>query len=300
MTNTLLHLQKKIPEQIVDILRHVSDASRSLDIKTFVIGATARDLIFEYVYGAKIRRKTEDVDFAIAVASWSEYGRLKRVLIDSDKFRDDLKQEQRIWWVGEPGEMRVDLVPNGGVEPKERKIHFPPTGDFAMSTMGFREVSENLLNLNITEDFAIDIISLAGLVLLKFVAYNDRPGMRKRDIQDIWFVAQNYLLAGNEERLYETSFGDGDLLDDDRFDYQIAGARLLGRDLGPLLNDETREIITKTLSEENDGGLIQQVADIISSKRINDDGEYEDIIKTLGELRRGVTEGLNKAEQSSR
>jgi len=45
----------------------VFGASTELDIPAFIVGATARDLIFEYVYEADIQGATEDVDFGVAV-----------------------------------------------------------------------------------------------------------------------------------------------------------------------------------------------------------------------------------------
>lgn len=290
MTNTLLRLQKKVPEHIVDILRNVSEASANLDTKAFVIGAIARDLVFEYVYGADIKRKTEDVDFGIAIGSWAEYESLKVALIESGKFRDDPSQDQRIWWTGGTDEMRVDLVPYGGLESHDGEIEYPPTGDFVMSTLGFREASENLLALQLTENFAAEIVSLPGLVLLKFVAYNDSREERRRDVQDIWFIAQNYMKAGNEDRLYEEDSSDGDLLNESNFDYRTVGARLLGRDIVPLLNEESQKMISKTLAEQTDGGGMQRFADVIYSYGLNDENRYEKILTTLRELRRGIHE----------
>lgn len=86
MTNTLLKLRKKIPEHIRSILMTVFGISDKFEIKAFVVGATARDLIFEYVYDAKIYRATEDIDFGVAVGSWKEYELLKKALIETKKF----------------------------------------------------------------------------------------------------------------------------------------------------------------------------------------------------------------------
>jgi len=296
MTNTLLRSQKKIPDHIVEILRDVFGASAKLGIKAFVIGATARDLIFEYAYGADIRRKTEDVDFAISVRSWAEYQNLKSELIGGGRFRNDKNQELRLWWKGGSDRMRVDLVPYGGLESGEANIQFPPHGDFAMSTLGFRETSDNLLVLQLTEEFAAEVASLPGLVLLKFVAYHDRPAERRRDVQDIWFIAQNYMKAGNEDRLYGENSGDHDLLTEGDFDYRTVGARLLGRDLAPLLTDDTRKIVTRILAHETDGGVIPTFADVIHADGLRDSNRYDDILLTLAEFWRGVREGLSKKE----
>ncbi len=292
MTDTLLRLRKKIPDYQLDILRSVFDASAKLDIQTFVVGATARDLIFEYVYDAKITRATEDIDFAVAVRSWAEYEKLKKALIETENFKNDKKNEQRIWWTGGRDEMKIDLVPYGGLESPKGEIAFPPDGDFQMSTIGFAEAFENSLLLELTDDFTIRVASLAGLAMLKFVAYNDRPQQRKRDVQDIWFIAQNYLKAENEERLFDEDTSDADLLLDENFNYETCGARLLGRDVALVLNEETQTIVTRILAEDMDGGGLQKFADVIYSDGLSDENRYESIQELLRELRKGIIERL--------
>lgn len=286
MTNILLKLQKKIPANQIRILTAVFNALAELEIKAFVVGATARDLIFEYAYEANIRRKTEDIDFGVAVESWADYERLKETLISTKKFKNDAKNEQKLWWTESGEEMKIDLVPFGNLESPAGQIAFPPKGDFVMNTAGFEEAFENSLLIELNENLIIKIASLAGLGLLKFVAYNDRPAERRRDVQDIFFIAENYLKAGNEERIYEN---DEELIDDD-FNYETIGARLFGRDIAPLLNGKTEVIISKLLAEETDGGRLQKFADIIAAEGLFDENRYELIIETFRQLRTGIFE----------
>lgn len=288
MTNTSLKLRKKIPENLREILSAVFKASSELDIKTFIVGATARDLIFEYVYGAKIKRATEDIDFGVAVESWAEYEKLKENLITTGKFTDDTKNEQRIRWRKGGEEMEIDLVPFGGLEQPAGQIAFPPTGDFVMRTVGFEEAYKDSLFLELDENLTVRIASLTGLVLLKFIAYYDRPMMRRRDVQDIFFIAKNYLDAGNEDRLYDRE-ADADLLDDD-FNYETSGARMLGRDIATLLTEETGEIISKLLAEETDGGKLQKLADVVAGDELFEEDRYKVILETFRQLRQGIVE----------
>ena len=286
MTDTLLKSRKKIPEPFTEILRAVFGAANEFEINAFVVGATARDLIFEYVYEANIRRKTEDIDFGIAVENWAQYESLKNYLIATGKFKDDAKNKQRIQWKSGGAEMKVDLVPFGGIENPVGEIAFPPDGDFVMSTIGFSEACADSVFLEIDEKLTIRVASLAGIVLLKFVAYNDRPMQRRRDVQDIFFIAKNYLNAGNDDRLYDA---DADLLDDD-FNYETAGARLLGRDLKSILTEATKEIIAKLLAEESGGGSLEKLADINARDELNDEDRYKVILDTFRQLRTGIFE----------
>ncbi|MDQ3750900.1 MAG: nucleotidyl transferase AbiEii/AbiGii toxin family protein [Acidobacteriota bacterium] len=292
MTDTLLRWRRKIPDFQLDILHSVFGACVELNIPAFVVGATARDLIFEYVYEADIQRATEDIDFGVAVGSWADYEKLKRVLIGTKKFVGDEKNEQRIWWKGSGEEMKIDLVPYGGLESPKGQIAFPPDGDFAINTAGFAEAFANSPLLELTDDFTVRVVSLAGLTMLKFVAYNDRPQQRRRDVQDIWFIAKNYLKASNDdERLFDNNASDADLLLDEDFNYETCGARLLGRDIAPLLNKETAAIVTKILAE--DSGDLQKFADVIYGDGLTDEDRYKNILELLRELRKGVVERLS-------
>jgi len=288
MKNILPPLRKQLPESIVKILRHVFDAADDIGTGAFLIGAAARDLIFEYVYDAKIQRATEDLDFGVAVATWDDYERLKTLLLDTKKFREDPKQEQRVWWTETSPQMRIDLVPFGGLETPESKIAFPPSGDFTMSTLGFREVSEDLWIVDISDNIRIEVASLAGIAVLKFVAYNDRPEQRYRDIQDIFFIAENYLEAGNEDRLYDSEGGDADLLDDENFDYRTVGARLLGRDMASLLNTDTRRIILTTLDQDPESGSLDKLNDIVNRNRFRDPERDNHTVTVFQELKSGI------------
>ena len=79
----------------------------------FVIGATARDIIFEHAYGIKAPRATRDVDLAVQVANWQDFERLKEHLIATSKFVNDERMIQRLHY---HGEIPVDIVPFGDIE----------------------------------------------------------------------------------------------------------------------------------------------------------------------------------------
>lgn len=66
----------------------------------------------------------------------------------------------------------------------------------------------------------------------------------------IWFIAQKYLEAGNEERLFEEAGEDADLLLEEDINYETCGARLLGRDIGARTNQKALDIILRSLSED--------------------------------------------------
>jgi predicted nucleotidyltransferase len=288
MTDTLPNLRKQLPKRILEILKLVVTAAGELNIPVFVVGATARDIILGHVYNVRIRRATEDIDFGIAVESWSQYERLKQILVENGKFRADRKATHRLWHGSKTDEMKIDFVPYGGVESPAGQIAFPPDNNFVMNTSGFAEAYENSLIVNLTDDLQIRVVSLPGLAVLKFIAYNDKPHERRRDLEDILFLMKNYLEAGNEDRLYE----DADLMADDSFDLRTVGARLLGRDMTKLLTSQTEEIISRHLSENNEGVGLANIIDAIKSSEKRLEDNFEDVAQMFQELKKGLAERL--------
>lgn len=288
MNDTFLILQKPLPEKTVEILTVVTTIADEMKIPSFIVGATARDIILEYIYKAGIRRATKDIDFGVAVESWTQYERLKIALISTGKFRADNRIEQRLWRKGNGDNMKIDLVPYGGLESPVGIVTFPPT-EFEMNTDGFKEAYEDALTLKIGKDLHIRIVSLAGLAVLKFIAYDDRPQERQADLQDILFLMETYLEAGNEEKLY----ADSDLLNDESFDLRTVGAQMLGRDMKKLLTERTRKTVLKHLSEneERNSGLMN-TAEIINYYEKSYEENLTEIVLMLRKLKQGITENL--------
>ncbi len=226
----------------------------------------------------------------MAVENWAEYELLKKTLIETENFRIDNKIEQRLWKGRGIEEIKIDLVPSGGLEKPAGQIAFPPDGSFVMNTTGFKEAYEDAVTVQLSEAVKIRVVSLAGLATLKFVAYDDRPHERQTDLQDIWFLAVNYLSATGEDRLYE----DADLMKDENFDYRTIGARLLGRDIAELLTEQTRGIILKHLSEDDTTAGLIDIAGIINFSERRLEENLEDTIELLQQLKRGIIERLPK------
>ncbi len=256
----LLDLREKLPANLIEMLRAVSSISQELGMSSFVIGATARDLILSFGFNIKTNRATKDVDIGVAVPDWSSYEQLRQAFLQSGNFIET-RIEQRLIWNTEV-KIILDIVPFGAIESPKGQVAFPPDGAFVMTTHGFSEAEKSTIEVILTDDLTVKVVSLAGLGLLKLISWVDRPYERERDAQDLWFVMKNYLDAGNEERLFAENNPHLDLLEN--FDVELTGARLFGRDVAELLNDETRQILQKALSEEDLNGGIYQLTAIIS------------------------------------
>jgi predicted nucleotidyltransferase len=247
--NNLLDLSGKIDPLSVALFTAVSETAGSLGIAFFVVGATARDMIFELGHGRPSRRATLDRDFGVRVESWAEFGKLKESLLTSRLF-EETRDVQRLRF---RGGLDVDIVPFGGIADNEGAIRWPPDEDVVISTVGFEDAYRTAQRVRVKANPPLDILvaSIPGLTILKLISWADRPHGRSRDAIDLVFILERYLDAGNTDRLFEEHI---DLVEVADFDYDRAGARLLGRDIAKISAPETikriREILANETSDE--------------------------------------------------
>ena len=69
---------------------------------------------------------------------------------------------------------RVDLLPFGGVEQPTHTIAWPPDMHIIMHVAGFSEALQTALLVQVATGLIIRVASLAGLALLKLLAWRDR------------------------------------------------------------------------------------------------------------------------------
>ncbi len=84
-------ISEKILEKLILV---VHKYTRALNIEFFLVGASARDILFQN-NGIKLYlRKTYDTDFAVAVKDWEHYSTLRESLLyhpDTDFSADTRK-----------------------------------------------------------------------------------------------------------------------------------------------------------------------------------------------------------------
>jgi predicted nucleotidyltransferase len=245
MSKVSLDLSSKVPDEHVDVIRRVVRTATHLGLtKLFIVGAEARDLILRYAYDVPVSRATNDIDFGIVVETWDEFARLRDALVSGEGFQLHPHQQQRL--LHEAGAI-IDLVPFGNLEQSRGLIVWPPDFAIEMSTVGFREAYADSLDVRLDDDLVVRVVSLAGLALLKLIAWAERHF--ERDAQDFGLIMRCYLDAGNQGRLYDA---DGDCVDllNEEFDYDRASAQILGRDISRILTEETRLVIERVLFED--------------------------------------------------
>ncbi len=237
-----------------EAIHAVQSVAAALGVDVLIAGAFARDLHLRYGYDIAPLRQTEDIDIALAVPSWQAFAELRQQLIDESGFAEAVGIPHRLRYRGGNMELPVDIVPFGGLESSDRMIAWPPSGDEVMDVFGFREARDAAVDMMMPGNVVINVVSLAALVVLKLNAWQARHYTAPRkDAYDLQFITSHYLDAGNRDRLWAEFIA---WTEADDFDYEIAGARMLGYDAGVILTKDGRtRVATLLLKQTNEDGI---------------------------------------------
>ena len=245
--NTYIDISSKLDNGLfTEVIGEVAKATEKPGIQFFIVGATARDLVLEHGFGLNPGRASVDIDLGVRVSSWAVFDQLKNELISGGKFSAHGNKCRIVY----ENVIPIDLLPYGLESTTTGIVEWPPEDGEELNTIGFAEAYECSMDVCISKEpnLVVKVASPVGLVLLKLMAWNDRKP-ETRDAIDLGFLVRDYLDFGNRERFFNEH---SDLLEEDDFDYQIAGARLLGRDLAHICDKKTRELLLQILKPELD------------------------------------------------
>lgn len=246
MNNISIDISDKIDPERVAVLRSIKDVAEALNIPFFVVGAFAREVIFEYIHQIPSPRITEDIDIGVEVASWEEFQLLKTTLLEQE-ILTETKTHHR--FVANESSIIVDILPYGGITDETKQISWPPDHDMVMSMMGFEEAYRSALNVRLSNKPVLEIPlpSVPALAILKIISWADAYPTRERDAQDLLFILENYDATGIEAQLYDAYVP---LFTEEGYDTRLASVRLLGRDISHLCGPDTAKTLTAILSRE--------------------------------------------------
>lgn len=287
MNNTLLDLSGKIDEVSLSLYEALHTTADSLGLRFFVVGAAARDMILAHGYGRPAKLATTDVDIGVWVEDWTQFEQLKQRLLATR----DFEGTQRVHRVLYRKNLPVDIIPFGAIAGPERQIRWPPDQSTVMSVLGFEEAYEaaQVIRLRANPPLDIPFATPAGLAVMKIVAWGDRAS--DRDALDLDHLIDTYLEAGNFGRLMDDHLG---LLESLGFDNSLAGARLLGHDIGAIAVPATKERITGILdaetAETSRFRLVQRMMRHPGLAEEEDKNSFERKVALLLELLKGIRE----------
>jgi len=228
---------------LAQIAGTIQAAAAPLAIPFMVVGAMARDLHLQYRFGLDPRRQTEDADFAFAVRDWAQFSKLRERLI-ANGFQASNAGVLHV--LRHSSGLPIDLIPFKGIEDEQRQIAWPPQGESVMNVFGFSEALAVAHEALLPGEVRVKLVSIPALALLKIIAWQDRHlAQPRKDAHDLMLIAKDYLGLGNQDRLWDEH---PDWAEDTDFDYERAGARLLGHDLGALLDAQGTQVVSAILS----------------------------------------------------
>lgn len=259
---------------LVDLLRQLNRTFSKIGSDFFVIGATARDIILRVLANTSARRKTKDLDIAIAVTGWDKYNEICQALI-ADGFEKSTHQAQRFYF----GDYELDIVPYGAVAKADDNIYWPPEETIAMSVKGFDEVLSEAITVSMDNEFEIRIASLHGLFLLKLNAWLDRNISANKDAEDMWYIVDNYYFAnegrGVHPEVYEL----------DGFDLTVGGAYWMAHDIADLLSRAQiayyADVLRNEIEREEDSRLVVQ---ILETNRSVTSSDVLKVLQTISDV----------------
>jgi predicted nucleotidyltransferase len=249
MSNTLKILLTKVTDEIViKLLTAVIPTLKTAGIDYFVVGAFARDVtMLAKGYTDTPTRKTKDVDLAVMVGSLNEFEELKAVIGALADFSQHEKEPFRFVF---QNTYDIDFLPFGEIVNEKGQVELLAKKAFTLEMPGFDLVQQYTETVETEEGLTLKVSSLSGIVLLKLLAWQDRPN-RDKDIHDIEYILQNFMYLHLEEITEEELF---DLYDDEvkLFD-QLVSARYVGRQMGKMLqgNTDLKKRVQKLLEEES-------------------------------------------------
>lgn len=169
-------------------------------------------------------RITRDLDLVVAVPLEALPAGLDRL----PAWRRDRHREHE--WHGPDG-VYVDVIPAAPQLIEQGYVDWPSGG--RMTLVGMEHALARSEQVTIAPGVTIPVAPLDVLAHLKIVSYTDRPYERFHDLEDLAFIIDEFIPAGDDRRW-------SDEIIDLQLDYDLVGAYLLGADLGRFLGDRDR------------------------------------------------------------
>lgn len=255
------------PDRPVDpialsVICEIHKASKELGFSVFLVGAMARIILLENIFGLRAGRATTDVDFAFALDNWEQFRSLKTFLVENSNFEESGHVAHRLL-LRLPGlahKLKVDLIPFGGIETSPDTIAWPPDMSVMMNVAGYSDALAAAVTVEVSPGINMAVASLPGIAILKLFAWADRGRENPKDAIDLVSLLRGYHEAGNESRIYEEESASLAALEAAGYDIELAGAWLLGNDAAAMVSAQTNKDLTALLTGTKIRRLVEDMA----------------------------------------
>lgn len=274
-----LRLQPEVAEMLTALQRGLT----KFKIDFYLIGAVARDVWMNGINNITPRRATGDIDFAVFISKIGAYENLIEYLIENESFQPYKGNAYVLIW---NNRVEVDLLPFGAIEDEYAKLS--GLGLTNINLQGFTEVYEiGLPTIDLEGKNQFKFCTLPGIVLLKLIAWDDRPEARRDDIKDICDIL-NHFFSMYDNEIWENH---SDLFSEENADLKHIAARVMGREMSKIAmkNEALFERINKIL-ETNTSNIPNSKMAIIMIEYF--ENTIEESVLLLRQLRLGFAENL--------
>jgi predicted nucleotidyltransferase len=226
-------------KEVFDLL---DETFKSRGIPYYLLGATAISLEL-LKDGIKPSRGTKDIDFAIMISSIADY----QSLIYELKEKGFINVTDPWTFYHKGYDTAIDILPFGEIE-ENNTVNFNERNvDFHVLGMSVILSKDKLTTIQIEEKIA-NIPSLPGMILLKLVAWSDRPEKRENDLGDILLIIKKYYWLMSEF-IIDHHYDLFELLNDNELSQRLVASRVLGREAAKylLLSNHLRDRILLVL-----------------------------------------------------
>ncbi|MEX2347731.1 MAG: hypothetical protein WD511_00810 [Balneolaceae bacterium] len=212
------------------------------DVDFYLLGAIARDAW--YAKEQIESPSTRDVDFAVYVSAEEKYEEVLEELITNHGFSEIKDVPFRLQT---PFTFTIDIIPFGEISIDEAVLP-DDSWDRPIFVNGFEEIFRKATIQVKDDDLEFKVATLPAILLLKLIAYDDRPEKRTQDPQDIAQIIENYFEV-EKEMIWEEHH---DLFDEES-ELDEIGARVIGREVSEILveNKTLKDRVLNILSLED-------------------------------------------------
>jgi predicted nucleotidyltransferase len=268
-----------------EVFSALEETFKKLNIDYYLIGAIARDIW--YTRGNKNFRTTKDIDFAAMVGSLEEYQSVKDYLKDHKGFQDS---KGNSFVMTTSSGFQVDILPFGEIEIDDT-IQLKGTGLTSIKVNGFMEVfNGGTEEVTMASGQVFQVATLASIILLKLIAFDDRPEYRLKDARDIanilfhYFELEQDQVYGEENKDIFTS-GSSEL---DELSLPEIGSLVAGRTIHKIIvgNDilyaRIIRILEQHISQKDESVFVRNMSQEVALP-------VNEIIKWLQKLNQGIS-----------
>ena len=246
-------------KSILKILEALERGFMKFGIDYYLIGALAREVWMRGLKDITPKRATSDIDFGVLIQNSDHFDALKTYLVKVEGFTN---HSGSAFVLFAPDGKQIDILPFGEIEKQGKRT----MKGKAMTTLyfdGMKEVyEEGVPEVTFEGKITFKVCTLPGIVILKLVAWDDRPEIRGDDLTDIADIIFHFFNIYDELIWSEHN----DLFGDEK-ELEIISARVLGREMGKILRrNENLKMRILSLLPSNGATKAKQISTIIAGK----------------------------------